>query len=231
MTGRRTFGMVMTVATAVLALGTLCREADAVGVRTWTGLSDNWVFSDPTNWDGNTPIANGDLLSFQGIHEDTLRNDIPGLTLTRLTFVDGFFTITGDPIQVDDIVANENGGYNTISADLSGIGRTLVGDGSVLAISGSNTFTGQVDVAGGLVANSDKALGSTAGATRILPGGSLEFSGRDLGVEPIIIETDAGPLTDRGCSVYNGGGASFLRNVKTSGASCIQNLAAISYPN
>ena len=231
MTTRRTIGMVMTVAIAFVALATLPRDADAVGVRTWTGLSDNWVFSDPTNWNGNTPIANGDLLSFEGIHEDTLRNDIPGLALTRLTFVDGFFTITGDPIQVDDIVANENGGYSTITANLSGIGRTIVGKGTTLGLSGTNTFTGQIDVAGGLVANSDKALGSTSGATRLFPGGTLEFSGRDLGLEPIIVETSAVPLTERGCSILNISGASFLRNVKTNGISCIANQAAISYPN
>ncbi len=231
MTTRRTIGLMMTAAVAFMALATLPRDASAIAVRTWTGTNDNWVFSEPTNWNGNTPIANGDLLSFQGNHEDTLRNDIPGLSLTRLTFVDGFFTITGDPIQVDDIVANENGGYNTITANLSGIGRTLVGKGSTLGLSGTNTFTGQIDVAGGLVAKSDKALGSPAGATRIFPGGFLEFGGRDLGLEPIIIEAESGPITDSGCAIYNTEGASFLRNVKTSGTSCFLNSGAISYPN
>ena len=224
-------GFSTSVFIALFAMAMLPRDADAITVRTWVGNSDNWVFSDPTNWNGNTPIANGDLLVFNGIHEDTLRNDIPGLSLTRLTFVDGFFTITGDPIQVDDIVVDENGGYSTVTANLSGFGRTLVGKGSYLGLSGANTFTGQVDVAGGLVASSDKALGSTAGATRILPGGHVEFAGRDLGLEPILIETGPGALTDRGCAILNIDGASILRNVKTSGTSCIVNNAAISYPN
>lgn len=231
MGSRRRIGVIASLAIIAVVMTGLARDARAIALRQWTGLSDNWVFSDPTNWDGNTPIANGDLLNFKNNREVTVRNDIPGLSLTRLTMEDGFFTIVGDPIQVDDIVTGESGGSNTLNVNLTGIGRTLVAKGAGLSLGGENTFTGQIDVFGYLGANSDKALGSTTGATRILAGGHLSFDARDFGLEPILIEGSPEPSLDTGCAIGHGAGAAFLRNLKASGTFCVFNQAAIVYPN
>ena len=204
-------------------------DAEAVAIRKWTGFGGpSLVFSDPNNWDGHTNIAAGDLIEFPfNSVEGEITNDLVGLHLGRMTFTAKQHVLKGNPIDVDDIDAT--GGSPTIELNITGQTRILVGEFGDLTLSGANTFSGKIDLYGELYANSDQALGSTAGTTQINSGGRLFMNGRDFGNEHIIVESPEPLLAF--CAIENDGGISFLRYLLISGKACILNGGTINYPS
>ncbi|MEO8539798.1 MAG: hypothetical protein ABI577_08675 [bacterium] len=205
--------------------------ADAIAQRNWIGsLVGDRLFGTSGNWDGATPIATGDYLTFGATVNVSgdLINNLQGYSATRLTFTGSYgFTLKGNPLTVtESIIVNNDGGEHQIELDVAGKADTLVGRNARLHLSGANTFTGQVDVNGTLYAESNTALGSTAGPTKINAGGLLRINGRDL-AESLLLN---GAGLEQ-CSVQNDGGVSILRDVQIAGTVCIVNVGTLNFPN
>lgn len=204
--------------------------ADAAVFRYWQGsLTGTHKMSDANNWDGSTVPATADYLTFgqQVVFQGDIINDLAGFSATRLTFTGGYgFALSGNPLTVtESIVVNNDGGEHSIALNIAGATQTLVGRNAVLHLSGTNTFSGDIDVYGRLYVESNGALGSTAGVTRINPGAEMRIAGRDL-AEPLRIVGG-----DGACALRNEGGTSILRNLQYAGASCITNNGTLSIPN
>jgi fibronectin-binding autotransporter adhesin len=89
-----------------------------------------------------------------------------------------------------------NGAESTFSGTISGTGGLVKTGSGVFYVDGTNTYDGLTTVAGGwLVARNNGALGSAAGATRVLSGASFQ------------LENKTGDVTITGETVYlNGDG-------------------------
>lgn len=172
---------------ALLVAGAFVLRADAATTRNWRGgAGANW--SEATNWSPGGAPENGDFLVIgRQAPASTVTNNIANLSLARLTLDDRNYVVQGDPLNVAAIVVSDGGlvDHNSITLNLTGVAQTLITGGAALRLSGNNTFTGDIDVYGRLKVESNTALGSPAGVTRVLSGGKLELAGRDLGAEVI----------------------------------------------
>lgn len=207
--------------------------ADAVAQRNWVGppLGDR-KFSTSANWDGGTPPADGDYVTFGAMVDagGDLLNDLNGFSPTRLTFTGGYgFTLKGNPVTITESLIIDREGQHRIELDIGGKAETLVAPNSRLHLSGNNTFTGLVNVYGDLYVDSNTALGSVVGGTRVNAGATLRATGRDLS-EPI---TAGGSETDRGdCQIQLAGGTSVLRDISFSGKTCLAAIGSeVNVPN
>ncbi len=110
------------------------------------------------------------------------------------------------PMSFSSVVEIETSGPGNLL--LSGViggtgGITKTGNGGTLILSAANTFTGAVTVSNGtLRVQNSHALGTTAGATTVVTGGTLSISGNGLSI--------AETLTIAGNGVSSGGA---LRNL------------------
>ena len=234
MTVRYVLSLSLGVILCLITTAALQRDAQAVAFPEWDGF-ELGTWSNGLSWDPNVVPATGDYLKFGSKSSGgRITNDIANLSVTRLTFADRSYIIEGNPLNVSESIVVEQGSTtHSIELDISGVAATLVANGGALKLSGANTFSGQVDVFGTLDADSNGALGSIVGATRILPGGSMNFTERDLGLEPIRVSGVA-PLAS--CAIVNGGGISVLRDIQIgSGPVCFANFSlgdgTLSYPN
>ena len=212
----------------------LAAPADAIAQRNWVGsLLGDRKFSTSANWDGGTPVANGDFVTFGALvnSEGDLLNDLNGFSPTRLTFTGGYgFTLKGNPLTISEaLIVNRDGGEHSIELNIGGKAETLVAANSRLHLSGNNTFTGQVDVYGDLYVESNTALGTTAGPTKIEPGATLRLAGRDL-AEPIRVS--AAPDAFGTCTIQSDAGTTILRDIQFSGKACVVSLGEeVNFPN
>ncbi len=223
---------VLSVVAVALYAWLVAAPADALAQRNWVGsLTGDRKFSTSGNWDGGTPIATGDFLTFGAMVnvDGDLLNDLNGYSAGRLTFTGGYgFTLKGNPLTITEaLIINRDGGEHSIQLDIGGKAETLVAANSRLHLSGNNTFSGRIDVYGDLYVESNAALGSTAGETTIEPGATLRLAGRDL-AEPIRVFAgdDFTP-----CSVQAGDGTSVLRDIRFSGKACIYAPQEVNLPN
>jgi autotransporter-associated beta strand protein len=85
--------------------------------RTWAGAGgdDNW--STGANWAGGVAPAIGDSLIFNGTTRQANVNDITDLVVPSLTFNNGGFTLSGNPLNVAGGI-NNLAGINTFAQDL-----------------------------------------------------------------------------------------------------------------
>ncbi len=154
-------------------------SAHALTVREWSGKAQTPNWSNPGNWTGGALPVNGDFIVFGPILPGlttTLVNDMQGLSVARITVKDRGYSISGNSLQVTEIVALDNAIGVVLSLPISGAGEVIVDQGSVLKLSGNNTFTGRVDVRGILEVGSNTALGSPAGITRTTPPGHIQIN-------------------------------------------------------
>jgi autotransporter-associated beta strand protein len=161
------------------------RDAEAAAQREWVGMP-NGTWSSASNWNGGTQIANGDFLTFgDGSNGGQTTNDIAGGSYQRITFehsTGNGYVLQGNAITLEELTVAKDAFIHEIALNIGGTARTLVADGSTLVLSGTNTFSGDIDVVGTLEARTNEALGSIARSTNILPDGTLAISGRDLGM-------------------------------------------------
>jgi autotransporter-associated beta strand protein len=86
-------------------------------------------------------------------------------------------------------------GYGVnIQASINDSGGGLDVDGAgILTLSGSNSFSGPLNVKSGvLYARNDHALGAASGPTTVANGARLAIDGRNLGAEPLFLNGDGG---------------------------------------
>jgi fibronectin-binding autotransporter adhesin len=146
------------------------------------------------------------------------------------TFINGGTLQVGDPISAFGgdlgsgpvvnnaaLVFNRND-FVTVTSVLSGTGTTtLTGQGTV-RLSGANAgYDGTITVTNGVLsAGSSTALGSSNGATIVLPGGTLDVNGNQLGKEAVIV--GGAGFSGQGAIINLGGGQNnSLQNVTLTG--------------
>lgn len=158
----------------------------------------------PTSFGGN-PFTANDNAVFDGTAATV--NLSGAVAATSLKFLTNDYILAGtasDSITLSGPVSVGNSTVTpsaTISATIAGSsGLTKIGPGT-LTLSGNNTFAGNVNVSGGVLAvSSDSALGAAGndiilGGALNLPGGTALGSGRDLSGTGTITVSPAGSLT------------------------------------
>ena len=86
--------------------------------RVWTGGSSsdsNW--STAANWNEVVPVS-GDSLIFEGTARQANVNDLTGLSITSLTFNNGGFNLSGNPLLNVGVITNLSG-VNTIDLEMN----------------------------------------------------------------------------------------------------------------
>src|ERR1043166_3190733 len=87
---------------------------------TWTGAASNKT-SDPSNWNGGSPVGDPDADLVFPNDSDTERNvinDVPGLRFKTLTTMSSY-VISGAPLATKDGVIRVTNGDATIWSDIA----------------------------------------------------------------------------------------------------------------
>ena len=159
---------------AVLASGQ--QAARAATTVTWTGGdAANSLWSDPNNWSPSVPIAGDSLVFPQAASRKTNTNDLAASTsFASITFSGSGYVIGGNSLVLTSLLSHvPAGGSNTINLGIGGPGGVEV-KGGKLTLAGNNSYAGETLVqAGVLVANNSNSLGTAAGGTQVIPGGTL----------------------------------------------------------
>ena len=135
----------------------------------------------------------------------------------------GGVTISGGTLQVGNndaagnlpsgsIIDNANLAYArsdslTVNNTISGTGSVMQTGGSMLTLSGANTFTGNVVVTNSstLIVGSSSALGGGSGSIIVANGSTLDING-NYGSKPVVVSGSGvggnGAITDSGGAVY-----------------------------
>ena len=166
---------------------------------TWDGGGFNNNFSNAENWVGDVAPLPNDVLVFDGAIRPTPNNDYstdtPFNGITFASTVAGPFVVTGNEINLNgDINDNTQAFVNTLSLPLAlqltpnvsvtangslaitsvisgaGFGLNQTGNGTLI-LSGTNTFTGPINVTGGTL-----AIGTTAITPNANLGGSTSLT-------------------------------------------------------
>jgi len=171
---------------------------------TWDGGGGDDFWQTAANWDNaDTVIMAADDAVFAGVTRLTPNNDFAANTnFASITFSNGAgaFTLSGNLIDLDGNVTNNDDSLQTIALDLdmqAGI-RTfdtastgniaasgILSNGSVtkagnasLLLSGANTYAGATAINAGVVNVSHATgLGTVAGATTVADGAALQVQG------------------------------------------------------
>jgi len=179
----------------LVLLGADHEPARALSIRQWSGSAQTPNWSTPGNWVGNAVPVNGDFVTFGDILPNLSRsvvNDIAGLSLARVFFKSDSYAVSGNSLEVREIVGLENAIGTRLSLPITGAGEFIIDNGSTLRLSGNNTFTGRIDVRGVLEVGSNTALGSPAGITRTTTPGSILITPEvtSIGQETLSIQGD-----------------------------------------
>lgn len=135
----------------------------------------------------------------------------------------GGLTIQAGTVQVGDGSSSGNLGPGNIAndgslifarADVVTVADTISGTGGLtqngagtLTLNAANTYTGNTTVSQGtLQVGNAAALGSTNGGTIVASGATLDFNGRNIGLEPVTVSGSgvggAGALVNNGADIY-----------------------------
>lgn len=142
---------------------------------TWSGGANSlWDVRSSTNWNTNTEV----FYPTDGVTFDDTALFNPTVTLAGTVF----------PYSIS-VVADMDYTFNGVGRISGGTGLTKGGAG-MLTLGTTNDFTGEVVVTSGILrVASPTALGTSAGATRILPGATLDVNGTAMnaGLERIVV--------------------------------------------
>ena len=154
---------------------------------TWTGGGANANWTNAQNWGGTAPVAGDDLVFPAGAARLTANNDFAAATAFNSITISGTgYTLTGNSVALGagGLTASAVGATDTVSLALSfaadrtvtvtdagttltvgsvvsGAGGIIKAGSGVLALSGTNTYTGTTTVSTGTVdVQSNAALGS-----------------------------------------------------------------------
>lgn len=150
--------------------------------KVWTGAGgdDNW--STAANWNGAAPVGDEPLV-FGAASRQGSFNDIASLTVPRLTFTNGGFSLDGNSLGIGEAVMNLAGDNNIILPldwYASGSKTWHVETNSVLTLSGITTV-------------------NTGGEHSVLGGGTLRITGAlDINLTPIFVVHAGQVLLDGG---------------------------------
>ncbi len=179
---------------ALLALFALCVGAPAYAAVTysWTGTSDA-LWSNLDNWDPVGVPASGDSVVFPfGVSNLVTTNDLPGLTLNRVVFNGGGYTVDGNGIAVTGSVGGSYGGVFNVPVDVAADGAEL----------NSSTFNAAVNVAGNGVILSNSTFNA-----------ALNLSTHPVTMNYVWLTGASSALSGSG-AITLGGGAKDLRDAQ-----------------
>lgn len=168
------------LSSAAAILAALFTSSGHAQTVTWTaGSGANFDWSDALNWDAGEPGAASDVLfpsPIPGIAPNQIITLGAGELANQLSFDDSYTLTGGDLTLTLGVIDVDPSKTATIASALGGgAGLTKTGTG-ILSLSGTNTFTGAVNVNGGtLVIAADNNLGNGAN-TLTLASGTLSTS-------------------------------------------------------
>ncbi|MCX6879490.1 MAG: autotransporter-associated beta strand repeat-containing protein [Verrucomicrobia bacterium] len=181
-------------------------DADG-GIGTWSTAPAT------TNWDtsasggNNVAWTNGSDAVFGGTGglvtvSGTVSANSLSFRTASYSLTGGNVTLTGT--SVIDLAGNDV----TLGSLLAGSAPISKTGAGTLTLSGANSYSGVLTIAEGTVkAGSATAFGSTATATTVAPGATLELNGQNLGTEPIIFSGTgvggAGAIVNNGAAILN----------------------------
>jgi len=179
------------------------QPAQAFAIREWTGgaLTPNWT--DPGNWEGNAVPVDGDFAVFGPLADNRpreLQNDIVGLSLARLLFSDERYTITGNSLEITELIGVSDDSDVELELAITGPGEIIVGPETSLELLGNNSFTGNIDVRGILEVASNFALGTGSGYTRTNTPGYIQINPNvtTIGSEHLLLQGNGSLDVDGG---------------------------------
>ncbi|HEX4123020.1 MAG TPA: hypothetical protein VH619_20580 [Verrucomicrobiae bacterium] len=111
--------------TAICAISVFCCclmsiSATAQIARTWTG-TDSGYWGDPNNWNPYGVPQTGDYLVFGGNDSnDTMTNDITGLSVDGLSFGEVSYVLKGNPLTIDNQINGLSGIFGAIDTEANG---------------------------------------------------------------------------------------------------------------
>ena len=185
----------------VLLAGLLLFAGDSTRASTWvwTGGGANGLWNNNANWGsaGGFP-TNGDSVIFQGTTQLNSTNNIVGLTLGQIRFINSGFNLYGNPFTLtNSIVATNftgtaviNNGMTIATADVS----MLVSNGVTLTLNANVTGTvGVVKSGQGTVLYQGPGNNTYTGTT-LVTGGTLELNvnGTNAFLGPLVIGDGTG---------------------------------------
>ncbi len=167
---------------------TLLEDRTVPTTLTWIGgaMSNN-DWSTSGNWsDGaaNTEVPDSadDVLVFDGTASTfTSNNDISSLTVSDIQLSFSGYTITGSqPVTVNTAVTDTTTvGSNAISLSIDGTAVLTKSGGSILFLSGTNTFTGATTVSGGVLELGGGAAVADLSAVTVSAGATLNLDANE----------------------------------------------------
>ncbi len=164
-------------------------DADG-GTGTWNNVATNWDSAATAG--ANTPWSNAtpDEAIFGGVAGTVTLSG--ALTVNKITFNVAGYTLSGGTSLTlggtTPSITTTTGASTTISSVIAGAAAWSKEGAGNLILNGGNTYTGATTVnAGNLIAASASALGTTAGATTVANGASLQIQGNPTIAEAITI--------------------------------------------
>ncbi|RYD20171.1 MAG: hypothetical protein EOP88_16130, partial [Verrucomicrobiaceae bacterium] len=194
------FGLALPAVLPMARAATLHWDGTSTGPNA-DGGNGNWNTSlSNTNWD--TAATAGTDVSWTETHDAVFGGVGGTVSLTSsvsvgsMEFKNVSYTLTGGLINFPDsvppatrVISSGTMGV-TIASIITGPGRlSKTGSGMLTLSSPHNSFTGDLTIRQGTVrAGSSVALGNTLGSTIITDGGALDLDGRNIGIEPVVIQ-------------------------------------------
>jgi fibronectin-binding autotransporter adhesin len=168
-----------------------------------SGFALDWSSTSDSTWDTITPnwlnLANSTQSTFSA-GDSVLFDDTSGVQ-TTITIGAG---VTVFPSVITDNATNNNFTING-AGHIGGTGNIVKSGGSTLNISTVNSFTGSVDIQGGILqVGNTAALGTTGSAsgTTVENGATLDLNGFNIGAEPVTISGSG--TSGQGALINNG---------------------------
>jgi autotransporter-associated beta strand protein len=177
---------ILATSVAALIIGAFLTSTGARAQIAWDATSGaNFNWSDPLNWVGDiepggldsvvfpTPIPNPGALA----DPDKITLAL-GEVANAVVFQAGYTLSGGDLTLSAGVISVDPSVTATLSSTLAGSIAIAKNGNGTLVLSGSNTFTGNMAVAAGVLnIQSATALGSTAVGTTVVAGATLEIQG------------------------------------------------------
>ncbi|MFC5769758.1 autotransporter-associated beta strand repeat-containing protein, partial [Thauera sinica] len=159
------------------------------GAGTWSSAGTNWTTSTGSP---NGAWTAGEVAVFGTTTASVTVNVTAAQSIGGLTFKTDGYTLTGSTLTgaaATTPLVTDPGASATVGSVLAGSNAFKKDGNGVLMLTGANTFSGAMNVAGGvLLVGHASALGTTVGATTVGSGASLGLTGGiTVGAEPLTI--------------------------------------------
>ena len=205
-------GQVNMIVLAASSLNTIYWDGSGPGANgVVNGGSGVWA-ARTAKWTDATGRANaawaGQLAVFQGPAGVVMVEDT--VTFTGMQFKTDGYVVAGGVLRTNTQGTQmrvDSGATGTIAATITGSGGLVKQDGGRLVLTGSNTYTGDTEIAGGTLSiSADQNLGASAGLLT-LSGGTLQTTADLTSGRAMQVTSGGGTLESVGSTTFRYAGA------------------------